>query len=48
MILAIVVVLLVIWLLGLVANVVGSLIHVVLILALVVLAYQVLTGRRRI
>jgi len=38
----------VIWLIGLVANIVGSLIHVVLILALIVLAYEFLTGRRRV
>jgi hypothetical protein len=41
-------VLIVIWLVGLVANIVGSLIHVVLILALIVLAYEFLTGRRRV
>jgi hypothetical protein len=36
------------WLIGVVANIAGALIHLVLVVALVVLAYQVLAGRRRI
>ncbi len=45
----IIVVLLVLWLLGLVANVTaGGLIHLLLVLALVVLIAQLLTGRRRV
>jgi Family of unknown function (DUF5670) len=43
---AVVVILLVFWLLGLVANVVGGLIHILLVLAIVVLIYQFVTGRR--
>jgi Family of unknown function (DUF5670) len=41
--LAIVVIL---WLLGVATNVVGGLIHILLIIALVVLVYQLITGRR--
>lgn len=41
------VVLLVLWLLGVVAlPAVGSLIHILLVLALVVLVFQLLSGRR--
>jgi Family of unknown function (DUF5670) len=43
---ALIVILLVFWLLGLVANVVGGLIHILLVLAIVVLIYQFVTGRR--
>jgi hypothetical protein len=43
---ALIVILLVFWLLGLVANVVGGLIHILLVLAVVVLIYQFVTGRR--
>lgn len=39
-------VLAVLWLLGLVANV-GSIIHLLLVVALVVFAYDMLVGRRR-
>lgn len=42
----IVVVLLVLWLLGFTLNVVGSLIHVLLVIALVVILMRLLTGRR--
>ncbi len=41
-------VLVVLWLIGLVTNVVGGVIHVLLVLALIVLAYQFLTGRRSV
>jgi uncharacterized protein DUF5670 len=40
------VILLVLWLLGLATNVVGGLIHVLLVVALIVLVYQLITGRR--
>ena len=43
---ALVVVLLVLWLLGFVVVDVGSLIHVLLVVVLVVLIYQLVTGRR--
>ena len=42
----IVVVLFVLWLLGLVANIGGGLIHILLVVALIVIAYNFLTGRR--
>jgi hypothetical protein len=42
----ILVVLLVLWLLGFATNVVGGLIHLLLVLALVVLVVQLVTGRR--
>ncbi|HLX34891.1 MAG TPA: lmo0937 family membrane protein [Candidatus Limnocylindrales bacterium] len=38
--------LLVLWVLGLLTNVVGGLIHILLVLAVIVLLYQLLTGRR--
>jgi hypothetical protein len=40
------VVLVVLWLLGFVTNVVGSVIHLLLVIALVVLIAQLLSGRR--
>ena len=43
---ALVVVLLILWLLGFVVVNVGGLIHILLIIALVVLIYQLVTGRR--
>ncbi len=39
-------VLVVFWLVGLVANVAGSLIHALLVIALVVIAFQFFTGRK--
>jgi hypothetical protein len=42
----IVAVLLVLWLLGFALNVVGSLIHALLVIALVVILMRLLTGRR--
>jgi Family of unknown function (DUF5670) len=46
MILTIFAVLVILWLLGFVTNIVGGLIHVVLVVALIVLAYNFLSGRR--
>ena len=46
MLYTIVVILVVLWLLGLVIHIGGSLIHLLLIIALVVLVYRLLTGRR--
>jgi len=43
---AIVVILVVLWLLGLLANVGGSLIHALLVIALIVIAVNLLQGRR--
>ncbi|HEU0173496.1 MAG TPA: lmo0937 family membrane protein [Blastocatellia bacterium] len=38
--------LIVLWLLGLLAHVGGGLIHILLVIAAVVLIYQLITGRR--
>jgi len=40
------VILVVLWLLGFIAHVGGSLIHLVLVVAVVVLVFQLVTGRR--
>jgi hypothetical protein len=48
MIWTIVVILVVLWLLGLTANIAGGAIHILLVLALVVLAINFLQGRRSI
>lgn len=44
----ILVILLVLWALGLVVNVGGSLIHLLLVIALVVLVINLLSGRRTV
>lgn len=45
----IVVILIVLWLLGFVAfEAVGGLIHILLVIALIVIVYQLVTGRRRV
>ena len=44
----IVVILFVLWLLGFTMHVAGGLIHVLLVIALVVIVLQLLSGRRRI
>ncbi|HET7677971.1 MAG TPA: lmo0937 family membrane protein [Candidatus Limnocylindrales bacterium] len=41
-------VLVILWLLGFATNVVGGLIHILLVLAVIVLAYQLITGRRAV
>jgi hypothetical protein len=48
MIWTILAVLLVLWLLGFVFSVGGSLVHLLLVVAVIVLAYQFLTGRRAV
>jgi hypothetical protein len=45
---ALVAILVLLWLVGFAANVAGGLIHLILVLALIVLAYQFLTGRRTV
>ena len=45
---ALVVVLLILWLLGFTVLNIGNLIHVLLVVALVVLIYQFVTGRRAV
>ena len=42
----IIAVLVVLWLLGFVSNVVGGLIHILLVLAVIALLFQLFTGRR--
>jgi len=44
----IIAVLIILWLLGFAVNVVGGFIHILLVLALIVLAYQFLSGRRTV
>lgn len=44
----IVVVLLVLWALGLIAGIGGGLIHALLVLAVIVIVVNLLTGRRRV
>ncbi len=41
-------VLVILWLLGFATNVVGGLIHLLLVVALIVLVYQLLVGRRTV
>lgn len=41
-------ILLVLWLVGLLANIGGGLIHLLLVVAAVVLIFQLLTGRRAV
>ncbi len=43
---AILAVVLVVWLIGLLADIAGSLIHLLLIVALAILIYNLITGRR--
>jgi hypothetical protein len=46
MILTVALVLLILWGLGLLANIGGNLIHLVLLIALIVVVYHFVTGRR--
>lgn len=43
----IVVVLIVLWLLGLIGSIGGGLVHILLVLALIIIAFNLLSGRRR-
>ena len=43
---AIVVVLVILWLIGLVAHIAGGLIYIVLVIAIIIAGYNLLTGRR--
>ena len=45
---AIVGILVLLWLVGFMANIAGGLIHLVLVVAVIVLAYQFLSGRRTV
>ncbi|HUP27411.1 MAG TPA: lmo0937 family membrane protein [Chloroflexia bacterium] len=42
----VVVILVVLWLLGLVLNIGGGIIHILLVIAVIVIVYNLLTGRR--
>ena len=44
----ILVIILVLWLLGLIGSIGGGLIHLLLVVAAIVLGYQLLTGRRAV
>jgi hypothetical protein len=44
----ILVIILVLWLLGLIGNIGGGLIHLLLVVAAIVLLFQLLTGRRAV
>jgi hypothetical protein len=44
----ILVVLVVLWLLGLISHVGGNLIHILLVVAVIVLVYNLVTGRRSV
>jgi uncharacterized protein DUF5670 len=44
----VIVALVVLWLIGLVANVGGGLIHILLVIALIVIVVNLLTGRRAV
>lgn len=46
MLLTIVGILIVLWLLGLLVHIGGGLIHLLLVIALIVLVYDLITGRR--
>jgi hypothetical protein len=46
MLLALILIVLVFWLLGAITNVVGAFVHILLAVALVLIAYRFLSGRR--
>ena len=45
---ALIVILVVLWLLGFGFHIAGSLIHLLLVIALIVLVFQLITGRRTV
>jgi len=47
MLYTVVVILIILWLLGLVTHIAGSLIHLLLVIALVVLIFNFISGRKR-
>jgi Family of unknown function (DUF5670) len=47
MLYTVVVVLIILWLLGMVTHIAGSLIHLLLVIALVVLIFNFISGRKR-
>lgn len=42
------VILFVLWLLGLIGNIGGGLIHTLLVIAVIIIAYNLITGRRAV
>lgn len=48
MVWTVVVVLVVLWLLGFIGQIGGNLIHLLLVIALIVMGYNLLTGRRAV
>jgi hypothetical protein len=44
----IIVILVVLWLLGFISNVAGGLVHLLLVLAVLVFAWQLISGRRSV
>jgi hypothetical protein len=47
MLYTVVVILVILWLLGLITHIAGSLIHLLLVIALVVLIFNLISGRKR-
>lgn len=41
-------ILVVLWLLGFLSHVAGNLIHIILVIAVIVFAYHLITGRRKV
>lgn len=41
-------ILVILWLIGFIANIGGGLIHIILVVAAIVLVYQLVTGRRAV
>ena len=48
MLYTIAVVLVILWLLGFIAHIGGGLIHIILVVALIVVVYNFLTGRKKV
>jgi len=48
MLLALVLIVLIIWLIGAITNVVGAFVHILLAVAIVIVAYRFLSGRRAV
>lgn len=46
MLYALIVILVILWLVGLLAHIGGGIIHILLVIAVIVLVYRLITGRR--
>ena len=42
------VILVILWVIGLVANIAGGLIHILLVIAIIIIVYNLVTGRTRV